>query len=106
MVGRCKTATKVRQQVDLSTIVHSRGENTWYLDADIDLGVIPDHGRVDDEDQQRDLVGRIVLLEKGGRVIVTDRRVSWALSKSCADKSEEWKVFEMHCECEMLGSGA
>ena len=106
MVGRCKPATEIRQQVDLSAVVHPWSENAWHLDTDVDLGVVPDHGRVDDEDQQRDLVGGIVLLEKGGCVVVTDRRVSWALSKYCTDQGKKWEVFEMHCEREMLGSGA
>ena len=83
----------------MGAVVHPWSEDARDLDPDVDVGVVPDHGRVDDESEECDLVSGIVLLEKGGRIVITDRGISWTLSYCCAQQGEEVEEeSEMHRE--------
>jgi hypothetical protein len=98
VVGRSEPTTEEWQEVDLGPVIRSRSEDARHLDTDIDSRVIANHSRVDDEDEEGELGGAIVLLEKGCGVVITDRSVSWTLTKCSAQEGEERERSEMHCE--------
>lgn len=96
IVGGSKATIEIWQEVDLGAVDGAGREDTGDLDANIRLGVVADDGGVDDERQEGVLVGRVVLLEEGGGVVVTDGGVGRALGDGSADGSEESKSFELH----------
>lgn len=64
-VGGVERASEVRQQVDGSAIVGTVGENTRDSNTSVGLGVVTDDDGVDEECQQRVLVGSGVVLQQG-----------------------------------------
>lgn len=96
VVRGSKASIKVRQKVDRGAIIHAWSEDTWNLDTDVGLGVVPNDGGVDNESQERVLVGRVVFFKKSGGVVVTYRSVRWALRDGGADGSEESECFQLH----------
>lgn len=98
VVGGSKATVEVWQEVDGGAVEGAGREDTWNLDANVWLGVVANDGGVDDESQEGVLVGRIVLLEEGGGVVVTDGGVGRALGDNGAKGSEESKSFELHDE--------
>jgi hypothetical protein len=78
-------------------VIRARSEDAGHFDADIDVGVVADDGRVDDEGEQRHLGRRVVLLKECIGVEVADGGVSGALGECVAEDDEEGEWLEMHC---------
>jgi hypothetical protein len=62
-------------------VIRALGEDTGHFDADGDVGVVADGGRVDDEDEQHDLGRGIVLLEERVGVDVADGGIGGPLGE-------------------------
>ena len=80
-VGAVEAPIEVWCEIDVLTVEDSWGEDARHVDADIGLGVVPDHDSIDEERENCVLRGWGIVLEEGVGVIVADRRVSRALSE-------------------------
>jgi hypothetical protein len=90
-IGRKEAAIKVREQVDICTIVFARVQDAVDRDTNVRLGVVADQCSVDQKSQKRVLIGSTVVLEKSSRVVITDRNVGRSLGSREADSKRERK---------------
>jgi len=97
VVGRVERTIEVWEEVDGSSVVGTLGQDTWNHDTDVWLGVVTNDGGVDEEGQESVLVLGGVVLEKGGGVLVADRRLGLGDSQACC-REHGSDVGELHVD--------